>query len=173
MPTDHNRSFGTKSSRRRAKYLAKQNLELVSGLVAVRVESGLKQKDVAEMLGITQQAVSEFERMVTPATLTRISSYAHAVGALVTHHVAADKGQLESRGDGWIQIHDLTAARDDRASAACSVEPLEAAPARAGETTRTVRSDVAAASWASGAFDSSHIGKMAAESKRTDFLLAA
>ncbi|MGO4453705.1 helix-turn-helix domain-containing protein [Arthrobacter sp. RAF14] len=107
MATDHDHSIGTKSARRRAKYLARQNRELIAQLVQIRKDAGLKQSDVAELLGHTQQAVSEFERMLTAASLSRISNYAHAVGALVTHYVAKDSGQLEAHGDRWIQFVEL------------------------------------------------------------------
>ncbi|MFS0716698.1 helix-turn-helix transcriptional regulator [Arthrobacter sp. 1P04PC] len=124
MPTDHDRSIGTKSARRRAKYLSRQNRELVAQLVQIRKEAGLRQDEVAKLLGHSQQAVSEFERMVTPASLSRISNYAQAVGALVTHHVAKDTGQLEVHGDRWIQFVELPVALHEAASAETPL-PLE------------------------------------------------
>lgn len=107
MSTESDSSFGTKSSRRRARYLARQNRELISQLVQIRKDAGLKQSDVATLLGNTQQAISEFERMLKPASLSRISNYAHAVGALVSHHVAMDRGQLEAHGDRWVRFVEL------------------------------------------------------------------
>ena len=113
MGVAHNRSVGTKSARRRTKYLAQQNRTLIAKLVQIRKESGLSQADVAELLGNTQQAISEFERMLTPTSLSRISNYAHAVGALVTHHVAKDCGQLEVHGDRWIQFNELPLSEEE------------------------------------------------------------
>lgn len=116
MATDHNLSIGTKSARRRAKYLARQNRELIAKLVQIRKDAGLTQGDVAQLLGHTQQAVSEFERMLAPASMSRISNYAHAVGALVTHHVTKDTGQLEAHGERWIQFVELPAGSHEDAS---------------------------------------------------------
>jgi transcriptional regulator with XRE-family HTH domain len=94
MSTDQDHHAETRTARLRAKYLVQQNHELIASLVQIRKESGLAQADVAQMLGNTQQAVSEFERMLAPASLSRIANYAHAVGAIVTHHVVKDTGQL-------------------------------------------------------------------------------
>lgn len=177
MPTDDSRTFGTKKSRRRAKYLARQNRELVSGLVEARVQSGLKQSQVAELLGITQQAVSEFERMTKPANLARISNYAHAVGALVTHHVTLDKGQLETLGDDWIEIRDRTVSRSSdpgltaiRSSSQIVVDfATFTAPAAVDSRGASARREP---SLPLEALEVVTKGQIYVETKRTDFALA-
>lgn len=87
-------SPGEEQSKLRAKYLAKEDYDLVFQLVTLREQSGLSQTDVAERLGISQQAVSKFERMESDPRLSTIRSYAHAIEALVAHSVDKDKGQL-------------------------------------------------------------------------------
>lgn len=161
MSTDHDRSIGTKSARRRAKYLARQNRELVAQLVQIRRDAGLTQNEVARLLGHTQQAVSEFERMLAPASLSRISNYAQAVGALVTHHVAKDNGQLETHGDRWIQFVELPAASHEDAF-------TEAPPVLGYKRAINADSAVAYKQGFSGTAVST-----AAVSRRTDFALSA
>lgn len=78
----------------RAKFLAKADYDLVFDLVRLREKSGLSQTDVAERLGISQQAVSKFERMESDPRLSTIRSYAHAIEALVSHDVTKDVGLL-------------------------------------------------------------------------------
>lgn len=104
MSTQPKTDHGTSQSRRRAKYLAAQDRKLLEKLVETRRTSGLSQEDVAELLGVSQQAVSKFEGMDSSPSLARVRHYAHAVGALVAHVVAEDSGQLEAHGDAWIQI---------------------------------------------------------------------
>lgn len=83
--------------------LAKNDYKLLGDLVDVRVRSGLTQADVAVRLGITQQAVSKIESYDGDPRLSTLRRYAHAVGALVAHHVEADVGQLQSP-DGWLTV---------------------------------------------------------------------
>ncbi|RQP11647.1 MAG: XRE family transcriptional regulator [Microbacteriaceae bacterium] len=89
-------------ARRRARALAEQDYRLVQELVRIRRERGLSQADVAELLGITQQAVSKLERPGSDPRLSRLRQYSHAVGALVGHVAEIDGGQLD-RGD-WTVI---------------------------------------------------------------------
>jgi transcriptional regulator with XRE-family HTH domain len=115
------------TSRRRAVELAKNDFRLLRDLIRVREARGLSQKDVAEALGITQQAVSKFERLDADPRLSTIRQYAHAVGALVAHAVEADNGQ---RIDGGWRIVRFTLPQP-------SLEPVKrrsyhtAAPAKA------------------------------------------
>jgi transcriptional regulator with XRE-family HTH domain len=83
--------------------LAKNDFQLLADLVQVRISSGLTQADVAERLGISQQAVSKLESYDSDPKLSTIRRYAHAVGALVAHVVEADSGQLEN-GRAWIAV---------------------------------------------------------------------
>jgi transcriptional regulator with XRE-family HTH domain len=90
-------------SKLRAKELAKNDYLLVRDLIQLRIDSELSQKDVAEKLGISQQAVSKFEKLDADPRLSTIRLYAHAIGALVAHVVEKDNGQLLSMGDGWVR----------------------------------------------------------------------
>lgn len=62
--------------------------DLVESLVRLRRELGLRQKDVARIIGSTQSAVSDFERIGGDPRLTTIQRYARALGARV--HLAVD-----------------------------------------------------------------------------------
>lgn len=79
--------------RARAKVLARENREMRAALVRVRREGGLTQADVAEMLGVSQQAVNKLERYDADPRLSTLERYANAVGALVHHRVEVDRGQ--------------------------------------------------------------------------------
>lgn len=83
---------------RRATKLAENDFKLVQELIQLRLAKGLSQLDVAEALGITQQAVSRFERMDSDPRLSSIRQYAHAIEALVWHAVEPDEGQLHQAG---------------------------------------------------------------------------
>ena len=54
--------------------------ELVAELVAVRKNSGLRQVDVAEQLGISQPAVSELESGAVSPKWSTLVKYAAALG---------------------------------------------------------------------------------------------
>ncbi|MFT3877898.1 MAG: helix-turn-helix transcriptional regulator [Propioniciclava sp.] len=74
----------------RAEALADSDCALLRALVAVRKKRGLSQQEVGEIMGVSQASVSQFEAHDSNPTLATIRRYAHAVGALVTHHVEAD-----------------------------------------------------------------------------------
>jgi transcriptional regulator with XRE-family HTH domain len=81
--------------RKRARALAHQDHLLLIDLVKIRLERGLSQAQVAEMLGVTQQAISKLERPGSDPRLSRLRQYAHAIGALIGHDVALDNGELK------------------------------------------------------------------------------
>ncbi|WP_146084433.1 helix-turn-helix domain-containing protein [Rathayibacter sp. AY1C1] len=85
---------------RRARKLAENDYALIAALVEVRDVAGLRQKDVADLLGVSQQAVSKFERFDGDPRLSSIRQYAAAVGALIEHSVTVDDGRAES-GPVW------------------------------------------------------------------------
>jgi transcriptional regulator with XRE-family HTH domain len=87
----------------RAKMLAKNDYKFLADLVRVRVDGGLTQEDVADRMGISQQAVSKLENYNADPKLSTLRRYAHAVGALVAHVVEPDSGQLEN-GRDWIAV---------------------------------------------------------------------
>jgi transcriptional regulator with XRE-family HTH domain len=81
-------------SQKRAAELAKADYRLLAGLIRVRKSRKMSQQDVADLLGISQPTVASFERYDSDPKLSTIRRYAHAVGAIVTHQVTPDDGQL-------------------------------------------------------------------------------
>ena len=77
--------------------LADQDYELIATLVSLREKSGLSQTEVAEMLGVSQQAVSKFEQMEADPRLSTIRRYAIAIDALVTHSVQSHARKTKGR----------------------------------------------------------------------------
>lgn len=86
-------------NQRRATELAKADYRLLSSLVRVRKVRGLSQQDVADKLGLSQPTIASFERYDADPKLSTIRRYAHAVGAIVTHEVAVDRGQMDHLDD--------------------------------------------------------------------------
>ncbi len=70
-----------------AKQLAIANYELLSDLVKIRIESGLTQKDVADLLQVSQQYISKFESLESDPRLSTISKYAMAINVLIEHKI--------------------------------------------------------------------------------------
>ncbi|RRD52096.1 XRE family transcriptional regulator [Buchananella hordeovulneris] len=81
------------AARERARRLARADRQLKERLIAVRREAGLSQQDVADRLGVSQQAVQKLERYDSDPQLSTLRRYANAVGALVTHTVTTDCGE--------------------------------------------------------------------------------
>lgn len=71
-----------------ATILESENYDVISQLVKMRIDKGLSQFEIAERMGVTQQAVSKFERMDSNPSLSTISRYAMSVGAVVRHSVS-------------------------------------------------------------------------------------
>jgi transcriptional regulator with XRE-family HTH domain len=97
----------------RAKALAKNDYKLLADLVQVRKSRGLSQSDIAERLGISQQAVSKLESYDSDPRLSTVRRYALAVEALVAHAVEADNGQLAD-GATWMSTTFTTAMRPSK-----------------------------------------------------------
>lgn len=87
--------------------------DLKRDLVALRERHGLTQPDVAERLGMTQSAVSQFERYDSNPTLRSLRHYALAVGARLNIEViddwdpgatgrAPDPDAMTGRQPGWL-----------------------------------------------------------------------
>ncbi len=93
----------------RAEFLADGDRALLRELVKVRKARGLSQKDVGEILGISQPSVAAFEAHDSNPTLASVRRYAHAVGALIEHRVVVDEGQLLDP-----PLHDRAAASAPR-----------------------------------------------------------
>jgi len=83
----------TRLIRARAKVLAREDRLMRSELVRIRRQNDLTQKDVADALGVSPQAVQKLERYDADPKLSTLRKYANAVGALIEHHVVADVGQ--------------------------------------------------------------------------------
>ncbi|MBN2177586.1 MAG: helix-turn-helix transcriptional regulator [Demequinaceae bacterium] len=74
----------------RATALAGNDLDMRIKLIEIRRANNITQEDVAKALGISQQAVSAFERLESDPRLSTIRQYANAIGAMVRHDVRAD-----------------------------------------------------------------------------------
>lgn len=70
-------------SQKRANSLAREERDFLAQLVGLRKKSGLTQSGVAEILGVSQQAISKFESLESSPTLATIITYAHAIDAVV------------------------------------------------------------------------------------------
>lgn len=77
----------------RAKILAREDRLMRTELADIRRANNLTQKDVAELMGVTQQAVNKLERYDADPKLSTLRRYANAVGAIVEHRVTPDRGQ--------------------------------------------------------------------------------
>jgi DNA-binding XRE family transcriptional regulator len=96
MPTSSEVTRSTPAAnliRARAKVLAREDRELKIELIAMRRDAGLTQKQVADLIGVTQQAINKLERYDSDPKLSTLRRYANAVGALVEHRVTQDVGQ--------------------------------------------------------------------------------
>jgi transcriptional regulator with XRE-family HTH domain len=69
-----------------------RDMRLIESLVTIRKQRGLTQAEVAERMGRSQPAVSDFERLGGDPHLSTIRRYALAVGAEVVHTVTAPGG---------------------------------------------------------------------------------
>lgn len=98
-------------SQRRANTLVENDLSMLRTLYHLRVALGLSQDDVAKRLGVTQPAIASFERYDNDPKLSTIRRYAHAIGALIEHHVTLDgpRGTGSSNGSQYTFVdgHDL------------------------------------------------------------------
>lgn len=72
-----------------AALLVDEDERLIDRLIEMRRAAGLKQRDVAELLGITQSAIAKFESAERDPRLSTVRRYALAVGAVVRHDVQA------------------------------------------------------------------------------------
>lgn len=79
--------------RARAKVLAREDRELKAELIRIRQESGLTQKELADIMGVTQQAIHKLERYDSDPKASTLRRYANALGAFYEHQVHKDQGQ--------------------------------------------------------------------------------
>jgi transcriptional regulator with XRE-family HTH domain len=71
--------------------------QLLTALVQLRKQHNLSQELVADRMGISQPAVSQFERYDANPRLSTIRRYAMAVGARITTVVADDLPSTSSK----------------------------------------------------------------------------
>lgn len=71
--------------------LADGHRQMMDALVALRRSHGLRQKDVAARMGISQSAVARIESGERDLHLSTLRRYALAIGARITHHVVDDR----------------------------------------------------------------------------------
>src|SRR5262245_54500597 len=105
---------------------AERDMRLIETLVRVRKALGLTQSEVAERMGRTQPAVSDFERLGGDPHLSTIRRYALAVGANVHHVVSMHSGgrtaNTTSASAGSVSFEESGAGRDTRAAAGARIE---------------------------------------------------
>lgn len=68
-------------------------LDFHLALIELRIAKGLTQKEVAERLGMSQPAVSQFENLSTTPNLGSVLAYALAIEAELTFSVRASQDQ--------------------------------------------------------------------------------
>lgn len=85
-------------SRRLAAALAESDEMLRAALVQARLDAGLSQQQLADIMGVSQPTVAGFERYDNDPRLSTLRRYAHALGVAVEHRVTRD-GVLV--GCGW------------------------------------------------------------------------
>lgn len=66
------------------------DMDLIERLVQIRIDQGLTQRDVADLMGRSQPNVSAFERTGGDPHLSSIRRYATAIGARVRWQVVVD-----------------------------------------------------------------------------------
>jgi transcriptional regulator with XRE-family HTH domain len=62
---------------------AEELADLVASLVRIRRDRGLRQTDVAGLLGVSQSVVSDFERLGGDPRLSTVQRYARALGVRI------------------------------------------------------------------------------------------
>ena len=60
---------------------------LMEQLIALRLERGLTQRQVGDLLGVSQASIAQFESSSASPTISRILTYALAVGAKINFSV--------------------------------------------------------------------------------------
>ncbi|MGY3567974.1 helix-turn-helix domain-containing protein [Sinomonas sp. RB5] len=85
-----------------AAHLASADNDLRWALIEARRAANISQHELAEMLGVKQSTISNFERHDNDPRLSTLRRYALAVGAKVCHQVQANGSTTTS--DGWIHL---------------------------------------------------------------------
>lgn len=74
--------------------------DLISWLVRIRIDSGLRQSDVATTLGTSQSAVSDFERLGADPRISTVQRYGRALGTRLTFELDG----FACEKDGWVPV---------------------------------------------------------------------
>lgn len=77
----------------RAQVMAREAHDLRKALVRIRRDKNLTQQQVADLLGVSQQAIQKLERYDNDPRLSTLERYANAIGAIITHEVSVDNGK--------------------------------------------------------------------------------
>lgn len=86
-------AFDYSKVRSRAKILLRQDQNMKAELIELRQKAGLTQLQIAEIIGVSQQAIQKLERYDSDPKMSTLRRYANAVGAIVSHKVDKDIGQ--------------------------------------------------------------------------------
>ncbi|MFD2025055.1 helix-turn-helix domain-containing protein [Promicromonospora aerolata] len=82
-----------------AEALAQEDQHLLHTLVMRRRALGLSQSAVAERMGVSQAAISLFERAGNDPHLSTVRRYARALGVVVRHRVDTDGADHVTQSD--------------------------------------------------------------------------
>jgi transcriptional regulator with XRE-family HTH domain len=104
-----------------AEALAQEDQHLLHALVMWRRELGLSQSTVAERMGVSQAAVSLFERVGNDPHLSSVRRYARALGVLVRHHIDTDGAEHVARSETLAHLGGTGIAASPTAAAAWRV----------------------------------------------------
>jgi transcriptional regulator with XRE-family HTH domain len=70
-----------------ASILVREDYDLLAELRKMREQRRLSQQDVADILGVTQETISAFERLGNDPRLSTIRRYAAAIDVVIRHEV--------------------------------------------------------------------------------------
>lgn len=126
----------------RARLLARSDRQLKSDLIAQRRRAGMTQKQVANLLGISQQAITKLERYDSDPKLSSLRRYANAVGAIVEHRVVPDVGQsaLLAANSRWAPVSREAVLPLRRPAVMTFADATDSEPSAWGEASTTVLS---------------------------------
>lgn len=102
-----------KAMKAKAKALLASQREFLDSLVALRKKAGISQDEVANRMGVSQSAISQFEHYDANPTLSTIRRYALAVDASISYRVSSSAPlyqEYESRTNNHVSVSGQEAA---------------------------------------------------------------
>lgn len=119
------------SIRVRATFLARAQHKLMRELVEQRERHNLSQDEVGDRMGMSQSAVSQFERYDSNPTLNSIRRYALAVGAVLEIDVIDDLIDPTDRAPkrAFVPVPHAQRRMDQESDSEWSKSPVQAAHA--------------------------------------------